>query len=44
MTQRQLFNDVFNTSAIYQMLFFNIKSVLIYPTLDELKDKNKSQL
>lgn len=42
MAQRQLFDDVFNASAIYQMLFFNIKSVLIYPTLDELKDKNKS--
>jgi hypothetical protein len=41
MAQRQLFDDVFNASTIYQMLFFNVKSVLIYPTLDELKEKNK---
>ncbi len=41
MAQRQLFDDVFNASAIYQMLFFNIKSVLIHSTLEELRDKNK---
>lgn len=41
MAQRQLFDDVFNASAIYQMLFFNIKSVLIYPTLEELRENNK---
>jgi hypothetical protein len=35
-----LFDDVFNKSSVYQMLFFNIKAVLIYPTLDDLKTKN----
>jgi hypothetical protein len=37
-----LFDDVFNKSSIYDMLFFNIKAVLIYPTLEEFKIKNKS--
>jgi hypothetical protein len=37
-----LFDDVFNKSNIYDMLFFNIKAVLIYPTLEEFKIKNKS--
>jgi len=35
-----LFEDVFNELIVYESLFFNIKSVLIYPTLDELKEKN----
>jgi hypothetical protein len=35
-----LFDDVFNKSSVYEMLFFNIKAVLIYPTLDELKVNN----
>lgn len=36
-----LFDDVFNKAIIYEMLFFNVKSVLIYPTLEELQAKNK---
>jgi hypothetical protein len=36
-----LFEDVFNKASIYEMLFFNIKSVLIYPTLDKLEVGNK---
>jgi hypothetical protein len=36
-----LFDDVFNRATIYDMLFFNVKSVLIYPTLEELKIYNK---
>lgn len=35
-----LFDDVFNKASIYEMLFFNLKSVLIYPTLNDLKEKN----
>src|ERR1035437_3995765 len=35
-----LFDDVFNPQSIFNMLFFNIKAVLIYPTLEELKSKN----
>lgn len=35
-----LFSEVFNPASIYEMLFFNVKSVLIYPTLFELKEKN----
>ena len=35
-----LFDDVFNPQSIFDMLFFNIKSVLIYPTLKELEAKN----
>ena len=35
-----LYDDVFNKSSIYQMLFFNIKAVLIHQTLEELKEKN----
>ena len=38
----QLFENVFNKASIYEMLFFNVKSVLIYPTLNDLKEKNKS--
>lgn len=36
------FNDVFNGQSIYETLFINIKSVLIYPTLEKLKEQNKS--
>lgn len=35
-----LFDDVFNKASIYEMLFFNLKSVLIHPTLDDLKVNN----
>jgi len=35
-----LFDDVFNKATIYEMLFFNVKAVLIYPTLFELKEGN----
>ncbi len=35
----ELFEIVFNRVAIYDMLFINTKSVLEYPTLDELKEK-----
>ena len=35
-----LFDDVFNPQSIFNMLFFNVKAVLIYPTLEELKLKN----
>ena len=35
-----LFDDVFNPQSIFNMLFFNVKAVLIYPTLEELKSKN----
>jgi hypothetical protein len=35
-----LFNDVFNKSGVYGMLFFNVKAVLIHPTLEDLKAKN----
>jgi len=37
----QLFDDVFNTSGIYDMRFFNCKTVLTYPTLDQLEKENK---
>lgn len=36
-----LFDDVFNRSAIYDTLFFSVKAVLIYPTLEELEANNK---
>lgn len=36
------FNDVFDKVNIYDVLFFNIKSVLNYPSLDELKMNNES--
>lgn len=36
-----LFDDVFNRASIYEMLFFNVKAVLIYPTLEELEKQNK---
>lgn len=35
-----LFDEVFNKASIYDMLFFNVKAVLIHPTLDELKNEN----
>lgn len=38
-----LFNEVFNKAAIYDILFMNIKGVLLYPTLDEL-EKEKPEL
>jgi hypothetical protein len=38
-----LFDDVFNKASIYEMFFFNLKSVLIYPTLSDL-EKDNSQL
>ena len=38
----QLFDEVFNKSAIYEMFFFNVKGVLIYQTLTELEKENKS--
>ena len=38
----QLFDDVFNPQGIYDIFFFNIKSVLLYPTLEELLENNKS--
>lgn len=37
----QLFDDVFNKAGIYEMLFFNVKSVLSYPTLEDLEKNNK---
>lgn len=37
----ELFESVFNKSSIYEMLFFNVKSVLIHPTLEDLEIKNK---
>lgn len=33
-----LFKSVFNKSNIYEMLFINVKSVLEFPTLEELKE------
>lgn len=35
-----LFNEVFKKASIYEMLFFNIKSVLEHPTLLDLKTNN----
>jgi lipopolysaccharide biosynthesis glycosyltransferase len=35
-----LFDEVFNKASIYDMLFFNIKAVLIHPTLDNLQKEN----
>jgi len=36
----QLFDDVFNPSGIYNTLFFNVKSVLIFPTIEKLEKEN----
>lgn len=38
---KQLFEDVFNKATIYEMFFFNTKSVLIHQTIKELEEKNK---
>lgn len=35
------FNEVFNKASIYDVLFFNVKSVLDNPSLDELKKNNE---
>jgi len=32
-----LFEDVFNRTSLYEMLFFNTKSVLAHPTLEDLE-------
>jgi hypothetical protein len=37
-----LFDDVFNASVIYDTLFFNVKAILSYPTLEVLEKNNKS--
>lgn len=37
----QLFDEVFDPQRIYEMLFFNSKTVLIHPSLEELKRENK---
>lgn len=37
-----LFDDVFNPEGIHEMLFFNIKTVLIHSTLKELETKNNA--
>lgn len=37
----ELFEDVFNKVKIYDMLFFNIKSVLEFPTLETLKENDE---
>ena len=37
----QLFDDVFHPERIYEMLFFNIKPVLIHSTLGKLEAENK---
>lgn len=36
----ELFDTVFNRAAIYDYFFFNVKTVLEYPTVLELKEKN----
>jgi hypothetical protein len=36
----ELFEEVFNKASIYDMLFFNIKAVLEYPTLADLQERN----
>jgi hypothetical protein len=36
----ELFDEVFNPGSIYDMLFFNAKAVLIYPTLEELQKES----
>lgn len=37
----QLFDDVFKPQGIHEMLFFNVKSVLKYPTTDQLEEEDK---
>jgi len=41
MAQSALFEEVFNRASIYEMLFFNVKAVLEYPTLEDLAENNK---
>lgn len=36
----ELFDNVFNPQVIYDTLFFNVKPVLTYPTLEILEEKN----
>lgn len=36
-----LFEDVFNKASIYEMLFFNVKTVLINPSIKDLEIENK---
>ena len=36
-----LFEDVFNRTTLYEMLFFNTKSVLAHPTLEDLEANDK---
>jgi len=36
----EMYNNVFNAVNIYNTLFFNVKTVLKYPTLDDLKKDN----
>lgn len=36
-----LFDDVFNRTTLYDMLFFNIKSVLAHPSLEDLEANDK---
>ena len=38
----ELFDNIFNPQSIYETLFFNVKPVLIYPTLKELEKENKA--
>ena len=38
----QLFDDVFNPQGIYETFFFNIKSVLLHPTLKEFQTNDKN--
>jgi len=38
----ELFEKVFNAQTIHEMLFFNIKSVLIHQNIDELITENES--
>jgi len=37
----QLFDDIFHPERIHGMLFFNVKPVLIYPTLEKFEAENK---
>lgn len=39
---KQLFEDVFRKDAIHETLFMTAKAVLIYPTLKELEENDKS--
>lgn len=38
----QLFDEVFNPQRIHEMLFFNSKTVLIYPTIEQLEKEDKA--